>query len=211
VKTILTNYNEQNNLWPQDGRHIMAQYDAENITVYQAYRPEIGHYAAKHQQFGAAYSFSRMSWIKPNFLWMMYRSGWGTKEGQEVTLAITIPRPLFDEILSLAVPSTYNSQLYSKQEIWKKAVTNSNVRLQWDPDHGPHGEPLERKAIQLGLRNDILERYARSEVIRIDDISDFVAEQRNNLHKKFDQLTTPEERVYIPDNLPDLTNIGITQ
>ena len=211
MKTILTNYNEQNNLWPQDGRHIMAQYDAENITVYQAYRPEIGHYAAKHQQFGGAYRFSRMSWIKPNFLWMMYRSGWGTKEGQEVTLAITIPRPLFDEILSLAVPSTYNSQLYSKQEIWKKAVTNSNVRLQWDPDHGPHGEPLERKAIQLGLRNDILERYARSEVIRIDDISDFVAEQRNNLHKKFDQLTTPEERVYIPDNLPDLTNIGITQ
>ena len=211
MKTILTNYNEQNNLWPQDGRHIMAQYDAENITVYRAYRPEIGHYAAKHQQFGGAYRFSRMSWIKPNFLWMMYRSGWGTKEGQEVTLAITIPRPLFDEILSLAVPSTYNSQLYSKQEIWKKAVTNSNVRLQWDPDHGPHGEPLERKAIQLGLRNDILERYARSEVIRIDDISDFVAEQRNNLHKKFDQLTTPEERVYIPDNLPDLTNIGITQ
>ena len=57
----------------------------------------------------------------------------------------------------------------------------------------------------------LLVTVARSEVIRIDDISDFVAEQRNNLHKKFDQLTTPEERVYIPDNLPDLTNIGITQ
>ncbi|WP_216092858.1 DUF4291 family protein [Candidatus Marithrix sp. Canyon 246] len=24
-----------------------------------------------------------MTWIKTNFLWMMYRSEWGTKQGQE--------------------------------------------------------------------------------------------------------------------------------
>lgn len=202
-------YTEQKVIWPQSGRHIMAQYDAENITVYQAYRSEIGHYAAQHQQFGGPFSFNRMSWIKPNFLWMMYRSGWGTKEGQEVTLAVTIPRPLFDEILSLAVPSTYTSDLYPSQEEWKRAVAQSNVRLQWDPDHGPHGEPLERKAIQLGLRGDILEQYARKEVVRIDDISEFVAEQRNNLHKSLEHLITPEEQVYIPSLLESFTNISL--
>lgn len=203
------NYTEQQNIWPQSGRHIMAQYDAENITVYQAYRPEIGHYAAEHQQFGGPFSFSRMSWIKPNFLWMMYRSGWGTKEGQEVTLAVTIPRSLFDEILSLAVPSTYTSALYPSQEEWKQAVAQSSVRLQWDPDHGPHGEPIERKAIQLGLRGDILERYARSEVVRIDDISEFVAQQRNNLHAGLNKLITPKELVYTPTLPEAFTKIGL--
>ena len=34
------------------------------------------------------YSTTRMTWIKPNFLWMMYRSGWAEKKGQENILAI---------------------------------------------------------------------------------------------------------------------------
>jgi len=25
---------------------------------------------------------NRMTWIKPNFLWMMYRSGWASKKNQ---------------------------------------------------------------------------------------------------------------------------------
>ena len=65
--------------WPKSGRHILAQYDDETIVVYQAYRPSIGSFAAEHGYFGGEFSYSRMSWIKPNFLWMMFRSGWGTK------------------------------------------------------------------------------------------------------------------------------------
>ena len=47
----------------------------------------VGKIPVKNGYFGGAFSLDRMSWIKPNFLWMMFRSGWGTKEGQEVTLA----------------------------------------------------------------------------------------------------------------------------
>ena len=32
----------------------------------------------------------------------------------------------------------------------------SEVRLQWDPDHDPHGRPLARRALQLGLRGEAL-------------------------------------------------------
>nr|WP_240038802.1 MULTISPECIES: DUF4291 family protein [Okeania] len=39
-----------------------------------------------------------MSWIKTNFLWMMYRSAWGSKTGQEIILAVTIKRTAFDGI-----------------------------------------------------------------------------------------------------------------
>ncbi len=203
------NYSEQVSDWPRSGRHILAQFDKKNITVYQAYRPEIGHYAVENQKFGGAFSFSRMSWIKPNFLWMMYRSGWGTKPGQEVILAVTIPCSLFDEILAKAVPSTYSSSLYSDVDEWKCSVKESEVRLQWDPDHAPNGKSLERRAVQLGLRGGILERYARSEVIRIEDISDFVAEQRVNLQDHPQDLVTPEEHVYTPLSEESVTRIGL--
>lgn len=191
------------------GRHILAQYDEKNIVVYQAYRPSIGRYAAEQQVFSGEFSFSRMSWIKPNFLWMMYRSGWGTKEGQEVVLAVTIPRTLFDEILAAAVPSTFTSVLYPDQESWKKAVEASNVRLQWDPDHSPTGGALERRAIQLGLRGDILRRYGRDDVVAIEDISEFVAEQRVLALSKSDDLMIPSEEVYYPQREDAWRSVGL--
>jgi hypothetical protein len=103
----LERYRDQQARWPAEGRHILAQYDETSVVVYQAYRPAIGHYAARHGRFGDEFSLNRMSWIKPNFLWMMYRSGWGTKDGQEVTLAIWLRRAAFEEILREAVPSSY--------------------------------------------------------------------------------------------------------
>ncbi|MCF7785375.1 MAG: DUF4291 family protein [Prosthecobacter sp.] len=50
-------YAEQAPDWPQSGRHIMAQFDAESIIVYQAYRPSIARYAVEHQRFGGEFSF----------------------------------------------------------------------------------------------------------------------------------------------------------
>jgi hypothetical protein len=192
-------YLEQVQSWPGEGRHILARYDEDNIVVYQAYRPAIGRYAAEHQRFGGEFSFSRMSWIKPNFLWMMYRSGWGTKEGQEIILAVTIPRVLFDEILASAVPSSFDSSRFETHDAWKQALASSEVRLQWDPDHGPDGKPQSRRAIQLGLRGSMLRRFAADEVVEIEDISAFVEEQRHRATVGFTNLTTPAERVYWPD------------
>jgi hypothetical protein len=70
-------YLDQQQRWPSSGRHILACFDEESIVVYQAYSPAIGRFAARHGYFGGEFSYSRMSWIKPNFLWMMYRSNWG--------------------------------------------------------------------------------------------------------------------------------------
>jgi hypothetical protein len=70
---ITTTYSEQILRLPESGRHIIAQFDDEGVIVYQAYRPTIGNFAANHGYFGGEFSLNRMSWIKPNFLWMMYR------------------------------------------------------------------------------------------------------------------------------------------
>jgi hypothetical protein len=102
-------YLEQAKRWPRQGCHILAHFDEQSIIVYQAYRPSIARFVSEHGQFGGDFSFSRMSWIKPNFLWMIYRSGWGTKEGQEMTLGLRLRRPFFDSLLAQAVHSTYRA------------------------------------------------------------------------------------------------------
>ncbi len=139
---IVEDYQSQLACWPTSGRHILAQFDHETIIVYQAYSPSIGHFAVKHGRFGGEFSFNRMSWIKPNFLWMMYRCGWGTKENQEVVLALRISRAFFDSIVAQAVPSSFDPRRFASHAEWNKAVDSSSVRLQWDPDHDPWAESL---------------------------------------------------------------------
>lgn len=97
---------------------------------------------------GDKFSYSRMSWIKTNFLWMMYRCGWCTKKNQERVLAVRITREGFMEILSRA--------LTGHDEKMQGMSGKSPVRLQWDPDHSPTGAPEKRRAIQLGLRNEVV-------------------------------------------------------
>lgn len=130
-------YPDQARAWPRAGRHILAQFDAETVVVYQAYRPAIGRFAAEHGTFGGDFRYARMSWVKPNFLWMMARSGWGTKQDQEVTLGLRVRRVFFDSLLAAAVPSSWDAESFATREEWSHAVTRSSVRLQWDPDHRP--------------------------------------------------------------------------
>lgn len=194
---ITKSYLDQLSRWPKNGRHILAQFDDESIYVYQAYRPSIAQYAVEHQRFGGDFSYSRMSWIKPNFLWMMYRSGWASQEGQECILAVRLRRTFFDELLRLAVPSSFDSAKYSNLDEWQADVAKSDVRLQWDPDHDPFGKPVERRALQLGIRGNALRRYGEKEILSIEDITPFVISQRPNVIGKLETLVTPEESVYL--------------
>ena len=187
----------------------MAQFDDESIYVYQAYRPSIARFAVVHQRFGGDFSFSRMSWIKPNFLWMMYRAGWATKEGQEHILAVRLRRPFFDELLRMAVPSSFDARHFSTPEEWKVAVAESDVRLQWDPDHDPAGRPQDRRAVQLGLRGHALRRFGGQELISIEDCTPFVAEQRQRVSGDLADLLIPAEQIYRPVDRVAAAHVGI--
>ncbi len=194
-------YLDQVARWPREGRHILAHYDAETIVVYQAYRPSIGRFAIEHGRFGGEFSYSRMSWIKTNFLWMMYRSTWGTKEGQEITLGLRLRRPFFDNILDRAVASSLGQSGFARHDDWKTALRSSEVRLQWDPDHDPHGRAVSRRAIQLGLRGSVLEAFGNRELLDVFDMTEFVKSQRQNLSRfGTSTLSTPVETVYAPND-----------
>lgn len=204
-------YLEQAATWPSSGRHILAHFDHDSIVVYQAYSPSIARHALEEGVFGGPeFSFSRMSWIKPSFLWMMYRSAWGTAERQESVLAVRIRRAFFERLLALAVPSAFGASRYSDEAAWRRAIEASDVRLQWDPDHDPSGDKLERRAIQLGLRGEVLRQYANTEILSVADMTPFVAEQRVFSRRgAWGQLVTPQESVYTPSDRAARENVGL--
>jgi hypothetical protein len=185
--------------WAKEGRHLFAQYDVESIIVYQAYRPSIADAAVAAGKFGGGgYGFSRMSWIKPSFLWMMYRSGWGTKEGQERILALRLRRSFFDDLLARAVESTRDPGIFANEQDWQQAIETSDVRVQWDPDRDPFGAPLELRTIQIGLRGPALRALGSNEdLLEVIDMTPFVEEQREVLRQDgAGALQTPYEGYY---------------
>lgn len=80
-------------------RQIRARFDHEHIVVYQAYSEQIAVAALEAGRFVAPFSWGRMTWIKPSFLWLMARSHWGQKSGQERILALHIRRTAWERAL----------------------------------------------------------------------------------------------------------------
>lgn len=190
-------YTDQKQRLPKSGRQIIGCREDENLIVYQAFNPQIAEYAVANQQFGGpAYSFNRMSWIKPGFLWMMYRAGWASKEQQERILRITLPLVHFKTILGQATFSSYQEEVYETHDNWKTALDKTEVRLQWDPDHDPFGNKEERKAIQLGMKGELLKKFCTQWIVKIEDITDFVkAVHKKALAKNMEELLVPCEEV----------------
>ncbi|MET8856276.1 DUF4291 domain-containing protein [Streptomyces sp. NPDC004579] len=152
-------------------RRIRALHTASTITVYQAYRPEIGGPAARDGRFPAAWKPDRMTWIKPSFMWMMYRCGWGTKEGQETVLAVEITRDGFDWALRHACLSHYVRGLHPDRAAWQRDLKRAPARVQWDPERDLHLRPLPYRSLQLGLAGEASRRYADEWVVSINDVT----------------------------------------
>lgn len=204
-------YTEQKIRLPHTGRQIIGQMRGDELIVYQAFNPNIAAYAVQHQAFGGKhYSFSRMSWIKPGFLWMMYRAGWAFKEHQQRILAISLPMIHFETILKAATISSYDAAIFPTPEDWKCELEQTEVRLQWDPDHDPYGEKQSRKAIQLGLKGDILRKFCTEWVTGIEDITPFVHEQFHYVQKRqLEKVKVPYEDVISIDNTEINKRLGI--
>lgn len=180
-----------------EDKRILAQFDEQNIRVYQAYSHKIADEAVSLGTFGSYFKMDRMTWIKPSFLWMMYRAGWATKEGQERILAIDIKRTGFNIILDNVVLSAFKAEIYGQYENWKTQLENSQVRCQWDPDRDIFGNPLDRRAIQLGLKGSMVKNYVTDWIVKISDITDIVIEIRQSIKSKtFEKSMLPIEHEY---------------
>jgi len=192
-------------------RLIRALYDSNTITVYQAYNNTIAKAAVENQTFvSPPYKKDRMTWIKPSFLWMMYRSGWATKENQEQILAIKIKRSGFEWALENSTLSHFDIAVYPTYNDWEKSIANTPVRIQWDPEKDILLNPLPYRSIQIGISGMAVEKYLSDWVIEIEDITDY-CKKINSLiieHKieEAKQLL-PDERIYsLPISISSIIN-----
>jgi hypothetical protein len=151
---------------------IRAIFDDKTIRVYQAYRPEIAEPALAAGRFVPPFKMGRMTWIKPSFNWMMYRSGFASKPGQEFVLGIDITREGFEWALGKAARSSFMPGVHPSHEAWKAEVESKPVRVQWDPERDWKLEPIQgTRAIQIGLSAEAVERYVRDWIVRIEDVT----------------------------------------
>lgn len=177
---------------------IRARYTDTTVTVYQAYHPAIGVSAARHGRFPSAWKRERMTWIKPSFLWMMYRCGWGQKENQETVLAVEITREGFEWALRNSALSHYKRDVHADHDTWKRELHAAPARVQWDPERDLHLNPLEHRSLQLGLSGEASNRYADEWTVSITDVTPLA----HRVHKLVGQGDLDAATALLPGETP---------
>lgn len=180
-------------------RQIRAAYSDELITVYQAYPLEIAEKAVAAGRFLPPFKRERMTWIKPSFLWMMYRCGWATKPGQERVLAVQITRTGFEWALEHACLSHFDPEQHTDHAAWRQQLKASPVRVQWDPERSIRLGELPHRSLQVGLSGEAVERYVDEWLVTLTDVTEMVRAIRNLLDRGDETAATsllPDERAY---------------
>lgn len=184
---------------------IRAAYDREHITIYQAYGASIADTAIKAQKFVEPFSMGRMTWIKPSFLWLMHRSNWGTKSGQERTLAVTITRKGWESALSRAVLTVFDAAAHKSKPEWHDAFMKAEVHVQWDPERNLRGAALDHYSIQVGLSRHVIREFVEDWIVKIEDLTPRVTKMHSLLKAgKADEAKRhlPTERLYpLPEQI----------
>eukprot|EP00923_Selenidium_pygospionis_P030369 GHVN01053932.1.p1 GENE.GHVN01053932.1~~GHVN01053932.1.p1 ORF type:complete len:241 (+),score=33.79 GHVN01053932.1:448-1170(+) len=178
-----------------------GEWDEEGVYFYQAFNDDIANWALDNQVFGGPYfKPGRMTWIKPSFAWVLYRSGYGTKHNQNRILKVKLSHSAVAAILS--------------QCQCGHGGGGKLGRVQWDPardimlsaDKKVPRKMLRMRTIQIGVKGRLSKFYVSS-VLAIQDVTELSAKvmnahQLNKTEAKVamavlvDQL--PVERPYMP-------------
>jgi hypothetical protein len=180
-------------------REVRADFDRDTIVVYQAYSPAIADAALEAQRFVSPFSFHRMTWIKPSFLWLMHRSNWGQKSGQERVLAVRITRTGWEKALSSAVLTSFVPGVFASPDEWAAQFAAAKVHVQWDPERTLRGAGLPHSSIQVGLSRHVIREHVEEWIAGIEDCTPRVRKiygllQSGQADRARRQL--PPERVY---------------
>jgi hypothetical protein len=152
-------------------REIRADFDRETIVMYQAFGPAIADAALRAGRFAPPFSFGRMTWIKPSFLWLMERSNWGRKPQQERILAVRIRRSVWEEALRMGELTSFEPHVHGDFANWQSRFADARVHVQWDPERSIRGKKLDHRAIQVGLSRHVIRCYVDEWTVEIADMT----------------------------------------
>lgn len=178
-------------------KQIFADFDDQGIFVYQAFKPTIADEAVRQGTFGKGFNLERMTWIKPSFGWMLYRSGYATKHRQERILKIKLTHEGFQTILSQAIPTLFDPNIFTSEDEWRQNLQHSEVRYQWDPDRDLSLRKLERRALQIGIRGSIVQKYVNIWILGIEDVTELAHAIKATFEKQQKEMPKfPQECLY---------------
>lgn len=180
-------------------QEIRATYNQESVSVYQAYNQSIALPAIEYNQFRKPFSFHRMTWIKPSYLWLMERSNWGTKSNQEYILEIRMKRDCWDRALSNGILTHPDKVIYKSGLEWEKKFKSAQIHIQWDPERTMRGAKMNKKSIQVGISRFLIEEFNNDWITEIIDRTPLTKKIRGLLksgkYKEAKRLL-PKERIY---------------
>jgi hypothetical protein len=180
-------------------RQVRAVYTPETITVYQAYPPAVALAAAKAGAFVPPFKRDRMTWLKPSFLWMMFRSQWAAPDTQERVLAVEMTREGFEWALAHSCLAQYDHTFFPDREQWAATLSRSPVRVQWEHERSIELKPLPHRALRVGLGVETIDRYVQDWTVGITDVT-HQARRMGELVRKGDffraERMLPDERPY---------------
>jgi uncharacterized protein DUF4291 len=181
-------------------KQIRAFYDNKTIRVYQAYSDEIANSAIKKKTFvSPPFKMTRMTWIKPSFLWMMYRAGWGFKDSnQKRILAIDLSCDGFLWALNNSCPSSFKPDRFESKEAWEEQKEVSPVRIQWDPERDILLNKLDHRSIQIGLTGEAVSQFCNDWIQNITDVTELAHE----IKTLADQGNIERAKDLLPNELP---------
>ncbi|KAL7946033.1 hypothetical protein V8C42DRAFT_322284 [Trichoderma barbatum] len=210
-------------------RQIRASYDDNHIIVYQAYKASIAEAAVKAQKLNASPDFSpgRMTWIKPSWCWMMYRSGYSYKDdGQSRILALKMKREHFLGLLEQGILSTHPSpHAHVDKESTNKTAHEkpTDVRIQWDPERNAKLEALHYRSIQIGIPGTLSTKWANEWIVSIEDVTERARELKKAVEDQPDialeelvskGLVPKEEPLDVPEEIMtrlEMTVLGVEE
>lgn len=178
-----------------DYREVRAQYDSDTITVYQAYKTSIADAAVDKQKLTASPDFrpGRMTWVKPSWAWMMYRSGYSHKDpGQARILALKMKHEHFFGLLDRGVLTTHGPAAVDdvqKQDKPGAREKSADVKIQWDPERSAKLEILPYRSIQIGIPGALSAAWANEWIVSIEDVTDKARELKRVLDERPDVKT----------------------
>jgi hypothetical protein len=185
-------------------RQIRAQYDNETITVYQAYSAQIGDAAVQFQKLSAssAFDYGRMTWIKPSWSWVCYRSGYTYKDDRQC------------RILALKMKHEHFNELLRQAFVGHGAADEAGaVRVQWDPERAPTLQKLPWRSIQIGIPRSLSRKWVEEWIISIDDVTERARSLKEAVEQEpgvsdeelVKRELVPVERVYtLPDDIKEI-------
>jgi hypothetical protein len=180
-------------------RQVRAVYTPETITVYQGCPVPVALAAAKAGRFVPPFLRDRMTWLKPSFLWMMYRSQWAAPDTQERVLAVEMTREGFEWALAHSGLAQYDHAFFPDRERWAATLNDSPVRVQWEQERSLQLKPLPHRTLRVGLGVEVIDRYVQDWTVDITDVT-HQARRIGDLVRRGDESRAdqmlPQERPY---------------